>query len=518
MLRCFSASRVGDYTRRRRSPLPEAAGSTMAVRGDPELAIAMIANRKGLNPVTPDLAQASAEASRLLVEIYETLPTRKVDPGIDYESLVNAFRNTLSNEGVGLLQALKEFRGNVVPNCIAMAHPLYVGLVNSSPLPGAVLAEHLISALNNNDGGVPQAALACEEETIRAFNELFELPEQWSGLILPGGAFTVLQGLLLARAHAFPEIEDDGFHAIRGIPRIYVSEATHFTAIRAAKEIGVGERNLVCISSLGRGSMDVQDLEVQIRSDRRLGHLPFAVVATIGTTGTGAVDPVGAIGELCQEESLWLHVDACYGGAARLVPTLSPLFKGIELADSISIDVHKWFFVPVAAGLLLTRHRDLECRTFELSSGSYIPDSLVVAPLWRGIACSRRASGLGVWMALRAHGWGTIRCAVESNIQLTRMLETGLKQNGFEVLPDGQLSVACARWEGTDELQTRIASEIVASGDAWFATVRFDGRTWLRFNLVNLNTREDHIEFLIKRVTETARRLSAQSRAKSTMK
>lgn len=443
----------------------------------------------------------------MFVEIYETLETRKVDPGIDVAALRELFRASLKSEGVGLLQALKDFRENVVPNCIAIPHPLYLGLVNSSPLPGAAFADHLISALNNNDGGVPQAALACEEEVIRAFKELYALPDRWNGLILPGGAFTTLQGLLLARASAFPEIETDGFHALRGTPRIYTSEAAHFTVARAAKEIGVGERNVVCVPSVGRGSIDVQGLEEQIRADRRIGHLPFAVVATIGTTGTGAVDPIQRIGELCQREELWLHVDACYGGAACLVPGLRPLFDGIDLADSISIDAHKWFFVPIAAGLFLTRHRDLECRIFGLSSGSYIPSHPVAFPLWRGIACSRRANGLGIWMALRAHGWDTIRRAVESNIALMRLLEDGLARNGFEVLPGGQLSVACARWEGSDELQTRIASEIVASGDAWFATVRFEGRTWMRFNLVNIYTQKAHIEFLIERVTETARRL-----------
>ena len=111
-------------------------------------------------------------------------------------------------------------------------------------------------------------------------------------------------------------------------------------------------------------------------------------------------------------------------------------------------------------------------------------------------------------MVLRAHGWNTIRRAVETNIQLIRVLEDGLAQNGFEVLLGGQLSVACARWEGTDELQTQIASEIAASGDAWITTVRFGGKTWLRFNLLNLYTTEDHIQFLIKRVTETARTLA----------
>jgi aromatic-L-amino-acid decarboxylase len=455
-----------------------------------------------------DLAAASEEAARLFVDIYETLETRKVDPGVDFESLIEVFKGSLKSEGVGLIAALRDFREQVVPNCLAIPHPLYLGLVNSSPLPGAAIADHLISALNNNDGGVPQAALACEAEVIRAFKELYELSDSWNGLILPGGAFTTLQGLLLARASAFPEIEADGFHSLRGIPRIYASEATHFTVARAAKEIGVGERNVVVVPCLGRGSIDVQRLLEHIRADRQQGNLPFAVVATIGTTGTGAVDPLRPIADICQKEKLWLHVDACYGGAARLVPELRSLFEGIELADSISIDAHKWFFIPISAGLLLTRHRDLECRMFGLNSGSYIPSHPVIHPLWRGIACSRRASGLGIWMALRAHGWNTIRRAVETNIHLIRALEDGLARNGFEVLPGGQLSVACARWEGTDEMQTRIASEIVASGDAWFATVRYSGKTWLRFNLLNLFTKPEHIQFLIERVTETARSLS----------
>ncbi len=458
-----------------------------------------------------DLERASEEAARLFVEIYEKLETRKVDPGIDFKSLIETFRNTLTSEGVGLLHALEDFREKVVPNSIAIPHPLYLGLVNSSPLPGGAVADHLISALNSNDGGVPQAALACEEEVIRAFREVFELPECWSGLILPGGAFTILQGLLLARANAFPEIEADGFHAIRSTPQIFASEATHFTVARAAKEIGIGERNVICVRGRGRGSIDVESLEENIRAARQEGHLPFAVVASIGTTGTGAVDPVGEIGDLCGREKLWLHVDACYGGAARLVPALRPLFQGLELADSVSIDTHKWFFIPIAAGLLLTRHRDLERRVFGLGSGSYLPGSPEIYPLWRGIASSRRSSGLGIWMAIRAHGWDTIRRAVTQNIELIRSLEAGLLENGFEVLPGGELSVACARWGGSDELQTRIAAEIVGSGDAWFATVRFDGRTWLRFNLLNLYTREEHIQFLIKRVTETAERLSRVS-------
>jgi L-2,4-diaminobutyrate decarboxylase len=173
--------------------------------------------------------------------------------------------------------------------------------VNSSPLPGGALADHLISALNNNDGGVPQAALACEEEVIRAFKTLYELPDSWNGLILPGGAFTMLQGLLLARASAFPEIEVDGFHSLQGIPRIYTSEATHFTVARAAKEIGVGERNAVCVPCTGRGSIDVLGLEEHIR----------------------AFDPGVCLPSACERRQLWGdHSLAVAGDAAGVAEAM----------------------------------------------------------------------------------------------------------------------------------------------------------------------------------------------------
>src|SRR5262245_45397980 len=225
--------------------------------------------------MTHDLQRAADEASRLFVHIYESWESRRIDPGLDFPSLVDLFRHTLTNDGVGLVEALKEFREKILPHALAVPHPLYWGLVNSSPLPGGALADSLISALNNNDGGVPESGLACEEEVIRAFKELYEFDESWNGLILPGGAFTILQGLLLARASAFPEIEADGFHALRGVPRIYTTEAAHFTVARSAKEIGVGERNVVCVPGQGRGSMDVQGLADAVGADRRAGLLPF---------------------------------------------------------------------------------------------------------------------------------------------------------------------------------------------------------------------------------------------------
>ena len=192
-------------------------------------------------------------------------------------------------------------------------------------------------------------------------------------------------------------------------------------------------------------------------------------------------------------------------------------FKGIELADSVAIDPHKWFFIPMTAGLLLTPHSQIEKETFEIAT-SYIPGDGVLDPFRRGIPTSRRSTGLAVWMSLRAHGWKTIREAVTRNIRLTRYLEELLRKTDFRVLDDGVLSVACARWEpetmnGTDldQLQTTIAQKVVATGHAWFSTVKHDNLVWLRLNMVNIHTREHHIDFLVELITKTARDCSLEA-------
>jgi aromatic-L-amino-acid decarboxylase len=237
----------------------------------------------------------------------------------------------------------------------------------------------------------------------------------------------------------------------------------------------------------------------------------MAIVATAGTTGTGAIDPIAEIANICGAEDIWFHVDACYGGAIALIPELRVRLAGIERADSIAVDPHKWFFIPVTAAMLLVREAGLSERCFATAHGSYIPDDGSVDAWQRGIPTTRRSSGFTVWMAIRAHGWRTISEAVRRNISLMRLLESLLAKRGFTVLPDGELSIACARWEekggsgpSSDRVQEEIMRRVVATGRTWFSTVRHGNRTWLRFNLVNLHTRPEHIQELAELVAATA--------------
>ncbi len=471
------------------------------------------------------LEEAGRRAAELFVEVYRGLEARRVEPGeAAAGELAEAVAGALGEEGAGLLPALEEFARRILPASMATAHPLYLGLVNSSPLPGAVLGDLLISALNNNGGSAHQnpAISVLERQVAGDFAELFGLPRETPGMILPGGTLATLQAVVLARTRHFPEWHRQGPGAVAASPRLYTSEVAHFSVARSAQVAGIGHGGCVAIPCTGRGAMDAEALEARIASDKAAGAAPFAVVATLGTTGTGAIDPMGEIAEVCRRHGLWLHVDACYGGAAMLLDELRGRCRGIEQADSITVDPHKWFFVPIAASILLTRDVELEVEAFAPDDVPYIPafeGQGSVDSLLRGIPTSRRASALAIWMGLRAHGWATVRDAVRRNVELTRLLERLLEDAGFAVMPGGELSAACARWQpgsldaaDLDRLQERIAADVVASGKAWFATFRYRDRTWLRFNMLNLYTREHHIRLLVELVIETAASCAAKAR------
>jgi glutamate/tyrosine decarboxylase-like PLP-dependent enzyme len=460
--------------------------------------------------VREPLEAAAQRAAELFVAIARGLESRRVAPATTRSALRDRFAGTLGENGVGLLSVLDEFERLVLPDCMTTPHPLYMGLVNSSPLPAAALADLLISALNNNGGTFHQspAMTACEEEVVRFFLDLFGFPAGSDGMILPGGSFANLQAMVLARSRAFPDGE-------MCRPRVYTSEAAHFSVARAAYVAGIPQSGIVVLPTRGRGEMVPETLAERIRQDRREGAIPVAVIATAGTTGTGAIDPLSAIADVCAQEQVWFHVDACYGGAAILSEALRPRLGGIERADSIAVDPHKWFFIPVTAALLLTREQEQARRAFATQTGSYIPGDGALDAWQRGMPTTRRSSGLAVWMGLRAHGLAAVREAVERDVALMRLLEARLAAHGFRILEGGELSICCARFEPAgrsdaeiDSLQARITSEVVASGTAWFSTVLHAGRTWLRFNLVNLHTRAEHIERLADHVNRTARAIT----------
>ncbi|MFK8115581.1 MAG: aspartate aminotransferase family protein [Rubripirellula sp.] len=459
------------------------------------------------------LLRASSRAAELYTEVYADLEQRAVSPAASREQMATLFADGIGEEGIGLDAALEEFAENVLPNCMGTPHPMYFGLVNSSPLPAGPLADLLVSALNNNGGSFHQspAISAMENMVVAEFARLCGLEQNVSGMIVPGGTLANLHGLMLARQLHFPEWQEEGPTALKGRPLVYASDQAHFCNDRATRAIGIGKQGFVSIPSVGRGEIDVDALDERVQKDRQAGHLPFAVVANGGTTGTGAIDDLDAVAGVCQQHGLWMHVDACYGGGALLLDPPLANFAGIARADSIAIDPHKWFFIPMTAGLFLTKHDALALETFDIAA-PYIPNDGSIDAFRLGFPTSRRSSGLTVWMTLRAHGWRTIRESVARNITLIRLLESLLQEAGFRVLEAGQLSVACVRFEPagmskeqTDALQKRITKSIVDSGRSWFSNVTHGGVMWMRMNLVNIHTREHHVRDLVDLITKATK-------------
>lgn len=472
-------------------------------------------------PSMSGLGDGLAAAGRILGEFYADLGARRVGSAVSPEDVLRELQGSIGEEGVGLDAALADVEDTIVPASMAIPHPKYLGLLNTSPMVGGIVADALIAGLNNNAGAWEQspAFSAAEAEAIACLNRVLGLPAETEGLVLPGGSFATLHGLQLARQAMLPEWREHGVRSLSGNPRVYVTEGTHFSTARAAHTLGVARHDVVRVPATGRGQMDVAALARLIADDRAAGAIPMCVVATIGTTGTGATDPVPEVAAVCRDAGVWLHVDACYGGAAALLEECDDLFAGLDQADSVAIDPHKWFFVPLVAGVILTRHRGLSFDVFNIDA-PYIPTRDLIDGFQRGLPTSRRAAGFAIWMTLRVHGLRTIRDAVRRNNELTRRLEVGLRDAGFRVMPDGRLSIACARWEPRDQsdaaldgLQQRIADAAVAKGFAWFSITRSAGQTWLRLAMVNIHTRASDVDELVRDLAVTAAEVAGTAEA-----
>jgi glutamate/tyrosine decarboxylase-like PLP-dependent enzyme len=257
--------------------------------------------------------------------------------------------------------------------------------------------------------------------------------------------------------------------------------------------------------------MDSQALVERIGQDRRAGFAPFLLVATAGTTNSGVVDPIARLGEIAARESLWLHVDAAWGGAAVLVPELRPLLAGVERADSITFDAHKWLSVPMGAGIYLTRHRDILDRTFH-TAAAYMPREAagleVIDPCMHSLQWSRRCIGLKVFLSLAVAGWEGYASAIRHMVAMGDRLRQQLAVSGWEVVNKTLLPLACfvdrQRPEGRSaRYLDSIALRVVSAGKAWISTTRLAGVTpVLRACITNYRTQPSDLAALVTALNE----------------
>jgi glutamate/tyrosine decarboxylase-like PLP-dependent enzyme len=400
-------------------------------------------------------------------------------------------------------------------------HPRYFGLFNPATTPMGIAADALVATFNPQMAAWSHSPLAAEVEQhlVRAFAGRFGFdPARTEGTFTSGGAEANHTALATALTRAFPETGRRGLLALRSQPILYVSPEAHHSFLKAARLSGLGTEAVREVRVDAGLRMIPEDLRARIREDREEGLAPFLVVATLGSTSAGVIDPVADLAQVADEEGIWLHADAAWGGAAALAPELKGAIEGIARASSITFDAHKWLAVPMGAGMYLTRHAGILERTFRVSA-RYMPREAatlgVADPYAHSMQWSRRFIGLKVFLSLAAAGWEGYAEAIRHQTAMGDLLRQRLGEEGWTVVNDTPLPVVCfvdSQREGRSAaFLDGVAMDVVASGEAWISTVALgEVGPALRACITNFRTGPGDVEALVASLGRARERLGSR--------
>ncbi len=399
-------------------------------------------------------------------------------------------------------------------------HPGFFGWIAPSGLPSDPLAHAMVAALNENVGGHWSSPIgtAIERTVIRWLADLADFPAQSEGVLMSGGSLANLSGIASALFKRFgPEYRNRGLTAPGGDspPVVICSHEAHFSIRRAVVLLGLGADNIVAVDTDAEFRMRVDLLEAALEQNRNV----VCVVASAGTTNTGAIDPLDEIAELCARHDTWLHVDAAYGGGGLMSGELRPRYRGIERADSLVMDLHKWFYQSLDGSLLL--YRDAESARRLFSDGSnylgFKEDSSLGQFRFLDLSpeLSRRFRALPFYIAMRCYGFDRLGRNALHNTRCAEYLAALVRHHeDLDLIVAPQLSILCFRFDprgfGEDEvdrINSSIRDQVQLEGDYLMSASRIHGRPVLRVSIINHATRAEHIEGLIDSVLRIGRSL-----------
>lgn len=379
-------------------------------------------------------------------------------------------------------------------------HPGYFGLFNPAPAALSIVADALVAAFNPQLATRSHApfAVEIEDQLLRAFGARFGYQES-EGAFTSGGAEANTTALLAALTTAFPEVAERGVRALPGDPCVYVSAEAHPTIVRAARVAGLGSAAVRVIPCDAHLRMKTSALRDAIARDRAAGALPLMIVATVGTTSAGTIDPLDAIADIAERGSLWLHVDAAWGGLLALVPELAAAIATIARADSITFDPHKALSVPMGAGMYLSRRCGTLAAVFADRAG-YMPRNASRDPYARSMQWSRRFIGLKLFCTLAAAGWDGYASTLRGYCTLADRLREGLRASGWIVVNDTPLPLVCFvdRERRDGRFLDGVARAVIADGAGWISMTRLStGERVLRACVNNHRTEPRDIDRLL---------------------
>jgi aromatic-L-amino-acid/L-tryptophan decarboxylase len=399
-----------------------------------------------------------------------------------------------------------EFMRDILPFAAGNVHPGFMGWVHGGGTPVGMLAEMLAAGLNANLGGRDHTSIEVERQVVRWVRELFGFPEAATGLFVTGTSMANLIAIIIARDVELGfSVRQQGVATKPKRLTAYGSTAVHGCIGKAMDISGIGSDALRMIATDSRHRIDIEALEQAIYDDRRNGFTPFVVIGSVGTVDTGTIDDLTSLANLCQRENLWFHVDGAYGALAILAPDLAPRLKGIERADSLAFDFHKWGQVPYDAGFILVRNGQLHQKTFD-SSAAYLKREvrgLAAGAPWPcdfGPDLSRGFHALKTWFTLKVHGTEALGAVISGTCELARYLEERIAQTPeLELLAPVELNIVCFRFRtpDSDRINAQIVVDLQECGSVAPSTTTINERVAIRAAIVNHRTSRAEIDTLL---------------------
>ena len=475
----------------------------------------------------PATEAAFARVTTWIARFLENPERYPVLPAVVPGDIAKRLPESPPGEGESLDDILDDFEQVIVPGITHWNHPgFFAYFANTGSVPG-VLAEMLTAALNVNAmlWKTSPAATELEERALDWLRQMMGLGTGWFGVINDTASTTTLLALAAAReSRQELQIRQLGMAGRADVPRlrVYHSEHAHSSVDKAAITLGIGHLNCVPVASDPAFRMRPDALQQAIDTDRAAGRLPLAVVATVGTTSTASVDPVPAIADICGRERLWLHVDASYAGPAAIVPECRGILDGVDRADSLVVNPHKWLFTPVDLSAMYTRHPAVLKRAFSL-----VPDFLytteqddVVNLMDYGVALGRRFRALKLWMVIRAYGVSGLVERLRAHMALAGEFAMWVEDDPDWVLAAPQkFSLVCFRYApagvapaDSDAINARILARVNGNGQAYLSHTKLNDRFVLRLAIGNIRTERRHVKTAWKQLVEAAR---GESKARS---
>jgi len=469
-----------------------------------------------LEPSADEIREWGNSITQFMIEYVGGLRDRPVYRQNSAREIRSGLDANLPIEGTDFDSLLKVFRDTIVPFSRQNAHPRMFGYVQSPGTPIGAFADLLASTLNANltIWRSAPAPVELERLTIDWIRQILGLPAEARGLFVSGGSMANLAALAAARQRKHDSLDP---------LRMYASSATHFSIIKAAALLGIGRENVQHVAVDERFRMRMDDLVAKINADLEAGYVPFCVVGNAGTVDTGAVDPLGDIREVANRFQLWMHVDGSYGAFAALAESAKNLFRGMEQANSIALDPHKWLYLPVDVGCVIYRDPETARAAFAHEAeytrmfGEEADEAFVC---WDyGPELSRRFRALKVWMLLKGVGLDRLGAAIENNLACARHLESMVQaSDDFEMLAPVELSIFCFRHvpaqlknqspEAIDAFNERLLVALQRDGSSYVSNTTLKGRFALRGCVLNYRTTLRDMEILLEDLRRVGKSLS----------